>query len=385
LREREADRRTEVRSGRVGLFDNLVSLDALREAWEALEPSARGPMEQFAWSRTCAWELPGAGGVQVHTVWDGGRCRAIAPLALRPGWLGRLESIGVKELAEPMNFLYASRAALAQLCEALARQGRPIELGRVRADGRLIEALRRAYRGRAWVRIRRVDPYPSLKIDGSWMDPESHFNAGRRSDFRRALRRAEQLGPTQFEVLTPERANLEPLLAQAYAVEMQGWKGRNGTALAIDPACADFFRRYFAACCDKGILRVAFMRIGGKAVGMQLAVEVQHRLWLIKIGHDEAYSRCSPGTLLMLHVARYAAQQGLRSIEFLGREEPWTQVWTTRVRDCDRIRIYPYTLAGLIALGVDTWRWLAHRVRRAAPAQGEKAQGEKAQGETAHA
>jgi hypothetical protein len=33
---------------------------------------------------------------------------------------------------------------------------------------------------------------PYIALDDSWVEPESHLNAGRRSDLRRARRKAEQ-------------------------------------------------------------------------------------------------------------------------------------------------------------------------------------------------
>jgi CelD/BcsL family acetyltransferase involved in cellulose biosynthesis len=346
------------------LITDLASLDAARSAWEALESAVRSPIEHFEWSRSCVQGLPGFSRVQMYSVWDDGQCRAIAPLAVRVSAGLRLESIGVKELHEPMDFVYSNREALARLCDELARQRRPIELPRVNADSPVVDELRRAFQGRALVLVRPTFPYPTLEIDSSWKDPETHFNVGRRSDLRRALRHAERAGPTEFDVVTPQPANLCAVLAEAYDVEMQGWKRRNGTALALDPLRADFYRRYFTACCDKGILRIALMRIGGKAVAMQLAVETQQRLWLHKIGHNEEYSHSSPGTLLMLNVAHYAAQRGLKSIEFLGSAEPWTKVWTDHLRDCVRVRVYPYAPASVIPFGLDAGRWVAARIRR---------------------
>jgi len=346
------------------LITDLKSLDAVRDGWEALEAAARGPIEHFAWVRSCVEGLPSLGRLQICTVWDAGQCTAIAPLAARVSSGFRLESIGVKELSEPMDFIYSSREALAQLCDELGRQRRPIELPRVAADSPVVDELRRAFQGRGLVHVRPAGPYPTLEIDSSWNTPETHFNSGRRSDFRRALRHAEEAGLTEFEVVTPPPSGLSALLAEAYEVETQGWKGREGTALALDPLRANFYRRYFAACCDKGILRIAFMRIGGKAVGMQLAIETNQRLWLAKIGHNEEYSRSSPGTLLMLHVARYAAQHGLKSIEFLGLTAPWTRVWTERVRDCVRVRVFPFAPASVIPLGIDACHWSVARIRR---------------------
>jgi CelD/BcsL family acetyltransferase involved in cellulose biosynthesis len=109
------------------------------------------------------------------------------------------------------------------------------------------------------------------------------------------------------------------------------------------------------------------MRIGGRAAAMQIAAEFGGRLWLLKIGYDEEFSRCSPGTLLMLETLRYAAVRGLSAYEFLGTEEPWTRVWTQKAHPCLSVRIYPATRAGMTALVTDfgriTWCKTAGRAR----------------------
>jgi hypothetical protein len=342
-------------------------LAGLRPAWEALEASAGGPIEHFEWTRACVEALSASGRLKMFSIWDGGRCKAIAPLVERErSWwrAGRLESIGVRELTEPMDLVYADRAALARLCDELSRHGSPVDLQRVPADSPVAGEVQRAFRRRGFVRVAPVGPYPYLEIDPTWVEPETHFNAGRRSDFRRALRNAGQSGTTGFEVVTPQPSNLDELLGEAYDAEFNSWKGRNGTALAVDPLRSGFYRRYFAACCAKGILRLAFMRIDGKAVAMQIAIESRQRFWLLKIGHNEAYARSSPGTLLMLHAIRYAAQRGLQTIEFLGSAEPWTRLWTARLRECVRVRAYPFSSAGAFAFGADAARWGAWRLRR---------------------
>ena len=95
---------------------------------------------------------------------------------------------------------------------------------------------------------------------------------------------------------------------------------------------------------------------------MQLAVECGERFWLLKIGYDEEFARCSPGVLLMLHTVRYAATRGLKSYELLGRVEPWTRVWArSRVPTSRSARILQRL--GAAQLGVDVvgfaWRKLA--------------------------
>jgi CelD/BcsL family acetyltransferase involved in cellulose biosynthesis len=347
-------------------------LEPLARAWRELESAASSPTQHFIWSQACAESFHDARAPQAVVVRDRGRTTAVAPLVRTRGPLVRLEALGVRELFEPMDFLYADEAALAALADRLARQPLPLRLQRVPDGSPMVAALTRAFRGRGIIHSAPISPCPFIDLDASWADPEKHFNSGRRSDFRRARRHAEQQGAVTFEILSPAPAEVAGLIDEALSVESLSWKGSEGTALVGDPARARFFHRYAGAAAGQGILRLVFMRIAGRAVGMQIAVECQRRFWLLKIGYDESVARCSPGNLLMLHSVRYAAERGLASYEFLGGAAPWTATWTKTLRQCTVVRAYPFSAAGMAALSWDTGRWAYQRLRRRLRQHGEE-------------
>src|SRR6185295_10780276 len=192
--------------------------------------------------------------------------------------------------------------------------------------------------------------------DESWTDPERKLSPSRRSSIRRAQRKAQEIGSIEYQIVSPKPHELPPLLMEALKVEAASWKGRNRSALLDDPERRRFFEQYTAIASEKGILRLCFMRIGGHAAATQLAVESSGGFWLLKVGYDETFSRCSPGNLLMLETLRYAAKRGLRSYEFLGSAEPWTEIWTDRVRPCVSVWAYPNNFRGAAALVWDATR-----------------------------
>jgi CelD/BcsL family acetyltransferase involved in cellulose biosynthesis len=340
------------------------SFAGLAGSWRALEASGVSPTQHFIWAEVCADTLHDAPDLRPLVVERDGAATAIAPLALGPGPLKRLEAVGVRTLCEPMDFIYSNDDALTALVDRLARQPIPIQIDRVRADSPLVGAIKQAFQGRGLVHVSATSPCPYIDLDASWREPEKHFNSGRRSDFRRARRHADQLGAVTFEVRSPAPHEVSALLDEALAVEAQSWKGAAGSALARDPLRAGFFRRYAAAASARGILRLLFMRINGAAVGMQFAIESDRRFWLFKIGYDERVARCCPGTLLMLHAVKYAAEQGLDSVEFLGSVDPWTSTWTKTLRECQKVQAYPFSLQGAAALGWDGGRWALRRIRK---------------------
>jgi hypothetical protein len=292
------------------------------------------------------------------------RVEALLPLCRDPGRFARWRMPGAEEVFEPGDALCRDVLAAQRLARSLALERRPIELARIPAASPLIGALKAAMKRRGRVSVRPATPSPTIALGPEWRDPESRFNSRRRSDFRRAARKAAEFGEVVCEMLSPSADEFHALFDEAIAVEARSWKRAAGTAIACDPAKEGFFRRYLGNACTRGEGRVAFMRIDGRVVAMQLAVEWRGRYWLYKIGYDEAYARCSPGTLLMLHALRDAAERGLAGFELMGDSEAWiADLWTREAHPCVRVRTYPYTLAGLVAGVSDGLAWASGRLR----------------------
>src|SRR5690349_10876317 len=192
----------------------------------------------------------------------------------------RLELLGVRELHEPMDALGDGDAIEAQLA-ALAASGESLDLGRVPADSVLVRAVKQAYSGRGAVLVRPAAPAPTLPIDDSWVRPDEHMSTRRRADLRRARRRAEQRGDMTYEVVDGH-GGLADRFDEFMATEAAGWKGRAGTALGCQPSMAAFYRTYAHAAARAGELRLSFLRIDGRAVAVQLAVQRAGALWLLK-------------------------------------------------------------------------------------------------------
>lgn len=289
---------------------------------------------------------------------------AMLPLCRAPGRFGRWRVPGSHEVFEPVDALCRDAEAAHRLAQLLVADGGALDLARIPAESLLIPALTVAMQGRGRVTIRPATAMPTIRLGPEWREPENRFSSRRRSDFRRAARRAAEFGEVQCEMLVPTYETFDGLFDQAIAVEAKSWKREAGTAIACDPAKEAFFRRYLAAACARGEARVAFLRIDGRVVAMQLAVEWAGRYWLYKIGYDEAYARCSPGTLLMLYALGDAAERGLTGFELMGDAEAWiADLWTREVHACVRLRTYPYTAAGALAWLADAFAWARVRLR----------------------
>jgi CelD/BcsL family acetyltransferase involved in cellulose biosynthesis len=345
-------------SNRITIIEDVAEFAEIAGGWERLERKASTPMQSALWSRAAAEALYRPGRLKVVVLGELGAPRAIAPLA-RPGL--RAQLIGAAELGEPGDLLFSDDQAVEEMAMALADLKLPLLLRRLPSGSRSVDAIRTVHRRRAGVLVRHAPGTPTIPLSSGWTAPEGLLSKRRASDMRRARRRAGAVGALSFEVLTPTPVELEPLLEEAVETEAAGWKSRRGSALKADPRRLSFFRRYARGAAERNELRLCFMRIDGRAVAMQLAVEWGDRLWLLKIGYDEDFGRCSPGMLLLLESTRWAANRGLRSVELLGTPAPWTDMWTEEIRPCVTVAVYPVRPRGIAALAADGARFGASR------------------------
>jgi CelD/BcsL family acetyltransferase involved in cellulose biosynthesis len=347
-------------------FDRFCLDEALVRSWRTLEAAATLPTQSHAFADALARTYLADTRLEVFWVRKREEIAALLPLCRERGRFARWKMVGADEVCEPDDALYRDQEAARLLAERIVGDGRALEIDRIPVGSELIPALRRALRGKGWMSVRPATPTPTIPLEPRWKDPASCFNSGRRSDFRRAARRASEFGEVSFELLSPKPGEFDAFFDEAVSVEMRSWKREAGTAIAADRAKESCFRHYFRSACESGEFRIAFMRIDGRAVAMQMGLETLGRFWLLKIGFDEEYERCSPGTLLMLHTIGWAAQRGLGSYELLGNLEPWiVQFWTREQHECVWVRTYPFTASGLVALAGDAFQSLRKRLARA--------------------
>ncbi len=295
-------------------------------------------MQTHAWMRARVASLEQARNLHFHAVRDGTGIQALAPLLRAGDWFRELPA-----LFEPSDLVWSTAQALQELAAMLAAQPLPVILQRVPVDSPTIAALRRAYAGRGVVLAQPAMPTPVIELDAISHDVDSRFNARRRSDFRRAERRARERGEVSYELHCPAgEADLAPLMDTVHVVAARSWKQAEGTSLTADRWQGDFFMRFAREAAEARILRIAFMRIAQQPVAVQIASEWGGRFWLFKISHDHEFSFCSPGQLLLLHTLRHAAAKGLSSYEFMGVMADWTRLWTRDLRRYAQVRAVPF-------------------------------------------
>lgn len=334
--------------------------------WDALAEPSGSPLLGADWFVACAETLCAESDLRVVVVRRNGAICAVAPLVVvRRGGVEWLEVLGVSTLYEPSGFLYDNAESLHHLVTKVVSLRIPTVLDRIPASSSLEAKFREVTRYRGVVFSRRTAEAAYVCTNGAWGEYFQSISGQRRYDYQRKRKRTEQSGRVGIRIERPGlRASLPPMLEEVFRVEGAGWKGRSGSGLLANERVRKFMARYSEMACDRGTLLLCFLEVQGQPIATILGIEYARRFWVLKIGYDEGWARCSPGIQLTMETIHYAFDQGLEAYEFLGSEEPWQSIWPRCRHELISLVIYPLSVQGLLALSSHLHGFVMKRVRR---------------------
>jgi CelD/BcsL family acetyltransferase involved in cellulose biosynthesis len=207
------------------------------------------------------------------------------PLLHREGLARSVRALldGMASLADTSLWrfpLFAMTSAVGQtLLTGARRRGWPVEI--VSSFGRAVLDRRTDY-----------DAYASR-----------HLSGGRRKSLRRQTRRLAEIGQVEFQSRT-DAGGLAEAVEAFLGLEVEGWKGSRGTALASSSANAELARRLFTGSAGPVTSRADLLRLDGRPIAISLALICQGRAFLLKTAYDESLRALAPGLLLEVEIIR---------------------------------------------------------------------------------
>ena len=345
-------------------YDDLADLAV---EWDALAHQVGAPtFVRPGW--IAAWiDAFGSGRTMVLAARRDGRLVAVTALLARLG--------GVYSPANShtpvFDLLALDRDGAYELADAvLALGGHRLDLSFLDPDGQGFAAwraatARRGHRTIAW----EVARAPYVSLDGEWTDYRSSLERKFRKELERLDRRLADSGHVEFVV--DEGSDSWPeALQEGLRIEGSGWKAETGTAILSRPETARFYRTVAAWAAERGWLRLKFLRLDGRAVAFDLALEAGGVAHVLKGGFDPELRRLGPGMLLTERSLRRAFELGLRSYELHGSDDTYKLRWTSTTRSRVNAQAFPRSVAGTLAhLAFDHGRPLYQRARGRPPAE----------------
>lgn len=317
---------------------NTEDLDDIAGAWDELaERTEASPFDRPEWVR--AWrDAFGRGRLLILTTPVGGELAGVLPLERRRGGL---RSPANGHSPEGPALVRDPSAAGALADGLFAMRPAAVQLGPFDADSSITKALcEHARRAGYDCVFRGVSRAPYLRGRKSAADWRPAVGRNLRHDVERRLRRLCEVGAVSIQV-SDGRSGLHALLDEGFAVERASWKGTQGTAIASDEATSRFYTRVAEWAAGRGWLRLALLRVDGHAIAFQLDLEVARTYHSLKIGYDPAYTRFSPGKILMYEMVCRAMEHRLESYELHGTDEPWKERWSEGVRE--RVALHAFS------------------------------------------
>lgn len=306
--------------GRLKVLTSLDELRSLRAPWvrlarRALEPNPFFGPDFFLPLLERRGPLPGLRTLVVRR--PDGALEALLPLLparIGPGRAVRTLRTAYSPaqphglLATPLIDAEAAEAALDGLLDGLDRTLRPeglLELLGHAADGPFAHLLEQRLDARRQPRLRLAGW--SRRLFRPRGTAEAYLaealGARHRSELRRQRRQLERRGSLALRRLGRDEP-VAPWAEAFLALEAAGWKGRNGTALALDPA----ERAFFVEMCERhhaaGLLAFDALELDLRPIAMACSLRASDAPdaaeFVFKIAYDEGLARQSPGMQLQL-------------------------------------------------------------------------------------
>jgi CelD/BcsL family acetyltransferase involved in cellulose biosynthesis len=305
---------------------------SLTSEWEQLaNETGAAPWAWPGWF--VAWNRAFAAGESLvyHCARTNGRLRAIGIFRGRAPGTGSAANVHTPW----WGILAADREAHAQVMRAaLADTPSRLVLRQLREDAEDETTLRAVCREDAFRVLRTaVEQAPFVRVDSDW----AAYCRGRisrhlRKEIERCRRRLGEEGPLRYEWRSPAIDELGSLLEEGFRVEASGWKARAGTAILSQPSTTLFYTDVAHWAALHGWLRLGFLRVRGRPVSFELALEKEGVVWLVKGGYDERAARYGPGIVLLHDLLEDAFNRDAREIDLLGSSEPYKLRWANQTR-----------------------------------------------------
>jgi CelD/BcsL family acetyltransferase involved in cellulose biosynthesis len=171
-------------------------------------------------------------------------------------------------------------------------------------------------------------PTPELAL-GPAGNPLENVPAHQRQNLRTAQNRARRRGCIVSDVAAEHLPQFIPALMQLHSAR-QRQLGQEG--LDKDTRVLAFFIEAFGALVCEGVVRAYSLECAGRLIGGYVGFVHRARASYYFGGFDPAFSFESPGTVLIGHAMRSAAEEGARTFDFLRGAEPYKYAWGARNR-----------------------------------------------------
>lgn len=353
-------------AGRPTVFaETPEQMQGLERDWKRLAACARPQNPFLSWEWQRAWLEAGVRRLRpliaAEAFSDGRLAGLIALQLVRRHGLVQMEFLGQGSGADEVDGLLHPEApadTAARLLGAALRRGRPdvVRLEGVRRAGRVAQACAAGVLEQAGEEP--GEHMPFLRLPSSF----DGYLAGQSANFRAQVRRRRR----HLLSLTPEiifdqataPGTVSAAMEELFRLHNLRREQKHGRGLFRSHALCRFHRQAAGALAARAGARVYSLRQGKRTLaalyGLETGPETDRHFLYFQSGFDPAWTRFSPGMVLMSLVIEDCIRRGLREFDFLRGEEEYKARWTTEER-LGQTWIGACTARGRAYLKLRTW------------------------------
>ncbi len=171
---------------------------------------------------------------------------------------------------------------------------------------------------------------PVIGLPPRMDDLLSQLDAKFRTDLRRAENRLRK--HASLEIVQADRSNWKEILDALFRLHTARWQERQESGVLDADALRAFHREAAERFLEGGMLRLYGLFAGGDCIAVQYNLSAKSRVYAYLSGFEPAWSKFSPGTVLLGYSIACAIEEGAAEFDFLRKRESFKYNWCARDR-----------------------------------------------------
>ncbi|MEM9944102.1 MAG: GNAT family N-acetyltransferase, partial [Planctomycetota bacterium] len=201
-----------------------------------------------------------------------------------------------------------------------------------------------------------------VSLDHDWSDFKSSLSKSFRKKLKRKRKFLQTHGAVKFyHHRIDNQADAERLFKSAFSIEQRSWKA-NQKSTIFDSQMDTFYREQARLLARSQSLAISLLTVNECPIAFEFGALAKQTYYSWKVGFDQAYSKFSPGQLLMESLTEHLCQvESCQQIDTVGPLSEATSKWTDHNRQLATVTVSGSNHLSLMALS--TIHWLK-RVKR---------------------
>jgi CelD/BcsL family acetyltransferase involved in cellulose biosynthesis len=338
---------------------DVVGLHAVRSEWTELLRSSPSDCIFLTWEWLSTWwKHLGAGRrLDLVAVRKDDELIGLAPLMVTPMRPGRAlpcrarqflgsGSVGSDYLDVIVKAGWEDEA-LGALAARLGRDGIMVDLAQLNRRSAAASLLADRLERLGWhVSEQPGDVCPFIELAGhTWASFLQSLGGRHRYNVKHRLDKLVKQRAMRFHLVQSEDGRREALAALV-ALHRKRWSARGGSTALDAPSLVGFHEEFSRLALERGWLRLFVMYLGGEPVAALYGFRYRGTFYFYQTGFDPTHGRDGVGQATVGLTIQHAIEEGCTEYDMLHGDEPYKFDWAGKVRELERLQLYPGSARG---------------------------------------